>query len=96
MYPLEEVLTWEAEMDDSLRQERQILAAYQWMKMDLADRRAVLLQEDAIDVFALDQVDQAIVRVEKLILERNVIIGEKEQAVRNMYRQWRELLQNQQ
>ncbi|CEH28903.1 hypothetical protein AM501_27055 [Aneurinibacillus migulanus] len=92
MYPLEEVLTWEAEMDDSLQQERQILAAYQWMKMDLTDRRAVLLQEDTIDAFSLDTVDQAILRVEELISERSVIIGEKEKAVQTMYQQWKQLL----
>lgn len=94
MYPLEEVLTWEAEMDDSLQQERQILAAYQWMKMDLTDRRAVLLQEDTIDAFSLDTVDQAILRVEELISERSVIIGEKEKAIHTMYQQWKQLLKD--
>ncbi|MCI1696204.1 hypothetical protein [Aneurinibacillus aneurinilyticus] len=94
MYPLEEVLIWEAEMDDSLQQERQILAAYQLMKMDLTDRRTVLLQGDTIDTFSLDTVDQAILRVEKLISEQNVIIGEKEKAVQTMYEQWKQLLKD--
>jgi hypothetical protein len=94
MYPLEEVLIWEAEMDDSLQQERQILAAYQLMKMDLTDRRTVLLQGDTIDTFSLDTVDQAILRVEKLISEQNVIIGEKENAVQTMYEQWKQLLKD--
>jgi hypothetical protein len=95
MYPLEEVLTWEAEMVDSLQQERQILAAYRWMRMDLANQRTTLLREDTVDVFALDRIDQAIFRVEELIFEQNVIIDEKEKAVQNMYRQWQQLLQNQ-
>ncbi|MFT9848703.1 hypothetical protein [Aneurinibacillus sp. REN35] len=94
MYPLEEVLTWEAEMSDSLDQERQILASYQWMKMDLNDRRAILLQEDTLDVFALDKVDQALLRIEELILERNSIISEKQQAVRNLYQQWQQLFRS--
>ncbi|ERI06627.1 hypothetical protein [Aneurinibacillus aneurinilyticus] len=94
MYPLEEVLIWEAEMDDSLQQERQILAAYQLMKMDLTDRRTVLLQGDTIDTFSLDTVDQAILRVEELISEQNVIIGEKEKAVQTMYEQWKQLLKD--
>lgn len=94
MYPLEEVLIWEAEMDDSLQQERRILAAYQLMKMDLTDRRTVLLQEDTIDTFSLDTVDQAILQVEELISEQNVIIGEKEKAVQTMYEQWKQLLKD--
>ncbi|MBN6187902.1 hypothetical protein JQN58_13450 [Aneurinibacillus sp. BA2021] len=94
MYPLEEVLTWEAEMSDSLVQERQILASYQWMKMDLHDRRAILLQEDTPDVFALDKVDQALDRLEELILERNSIISEKKRAVRDLYQQWQQLFKS--
>ncbi|AMA74075.1 MULTISPECIES: hypothetical protein [Aneurinibacillus] len=96
MYPFEEVLAWEAEMNDSLYQERKILAAYQWMKMDLNDRRAALLQENTIDGIALDQLDQALLHVEELIMERYIIIDEKEKAVERMYQQWQHILQNMQ
>ncbi|MCC3377742.1 hypothetical protein, partial [Cohnella sp. REN36] len=58
------------------------------------DRRAILLQEVTLDVFALDKVDQALLRIEELILERNSIISEKQQAVRNLYQQWQQLFRS--
>jgi hypothetical protein len=94
MYPLEEVLTWEAEMADSLQKEHKILATYRWVRMDLTDRRATLLQEDTLDVLALDQLDQAILQVEEMIYERSLIIDEKEKAIETMYQQWQQLLQS--
>jgi hypothetical protein len=92
MYPLEEVLTWEAEMADDLDLERQLLAAYRWIKIDLNDRRQTLLQEDTIDVPALQQLDEAIVSIIELIDEKKHCIEEKQREVEAMFYQWQQVL----
>ncbi|BAU29661.1 hypothetical protein DFP93_10637 [Aneurinibacillus soli] len=88
MYPLEEVLTWEAEMSDRLAEQRQMLSVYRWMRMDLTDRRTILLGGEHIDTLTLNQVDEALFQIEEMIEAACITINEQEEEVHRMYSEW--------
>lgn len=91
MYPLEEVLTWEAEMSDRLAEQRQLLSVYRWMRMDLTDHRTALLGREHVDVFALNQVDEALLRIEEMIEAACMRMNKQEEEVYRMYSRWNTL-----
>lgn len=91
MYPLEEVLTWEAEMSDRLAEHRQMLSVYRWMRMDLTDSRTILLGGEQIDTLTLNQVDEALLRIEQMIEVTCIQMNEQEEEVRRLYSGWNAL-----
>ncbi|WCK55346.1 hypothetical protein PP175_05055 [Aneurinibacillus sp. Ricciae_BoGa-3] len=92
MYSLEDVLSWEAEMSDSLGKDREKLLMYRFIQRDLKLRRQVSLLEEDENPVALQQLDDTIGRVQEAINELEQSMAFKAGAVEQMYHQWTKLL----
>ncbi|WP_027415603.1 hypothetical protein [Aneurinibacillus terranovensis] len=90
MYPIEEMIAWEAAMADMISAEQQTLLKYKLMVRDLLLRRDVFLQQEEHDETALRELDEALAFIEILIEKKQIAIQHKHEQVEHFYSEWRE------